>query len=391
MIDNDNPVTPTVVDVLPPPVGDAVPTEAQAPVPRAEVLPTSERAVILRATSAEVVGAGMHVAGLSVVERSLKQLDRMGLSVIIASDGSCPLPKYLPPTALLRRVPRPDELAALRRELAGVPEVGANEVRPSNLGLDGGLEVTDEASRRKAETAVFAELMRGDLGFVARYLNKPVSFFITRHLLCHLPVTPNQVTLGAAMVGLLGALCIATGNYALMVWGFFLAHLQSILDGCDGELARVRFQQSAIGEWLDTLVDDGLNIAIFACLGIGLNRATGSTLLLSAGLIASLMHIVYDIVALNEVRRQGEGGEIIKVRWRLTGSDNMKTRLSSTGVSPLIVLYSIGRRDFFILAFLAYALIGLPKLALIHALGIAAPLLVIASVQVIWRLRGSPE
>ena len=290
--------------------------------------------MILRATSAEVVGAGMHVAGLSVVERSLKQLDRMGLSVIIASDGSCPLPKYLPPTALLRRVPRPDELTALRRELAGVPEVGANEVRPSNLGLDGGLEVTDEASRRKAETAVFAELMRGDLGFVARYLNKPVSFFITRHLLCHLPVTPNQVTLGAAMVGLLGALCIATGNYALMVWGFFLAHLQSILDGCDGELARVRFQQSAIGEWLDTLVDDGLNIAIFACLGIGLNRATGSTLLLSAGLIASLMHIVYDIVALNEVRRQGEGGEIIKVRWRLTGSDNMigaTTRMIGVG------------------------------------------------------------
>ena len=366
----DEPTTPTVVDVVP---------------------PTAKGAVMLRATAAEVVGAGMRVAGLSVIERSLKQLDRMGLSIIVASDGSCPLPKYLPATALLRRVPRPDELSALRRELSGVPEVGADEVRPANRGLESSLKVTDEASRKKAETAIFAELMRGDLGFVARYLNKPVSFFITRHLLCHLPITPNQVTLGAALVGLLGALCIATGNNALMVWGFFLAHLQSILDGCDGELARVRFQQSAIGEWLDTLVDDGLNIAIFACLGIGLHRATGSNLLLAAGLVASLMHIAYDIVALNEVRRQGEGGEIIKVRWRLTGSDNMKTRLSSKRSSPLIALYTIGRRDFFVLAFLVYALLGLPKLALIHALGIAVPLVVIASVQVIWRLRGSPE
>ena len=366
----DEPTTPTVVDVVP---------------------PTAKGAVMLRATAAEVVGAGMRVAGLSVIERSLKQLDRMGLSIIVASDGSCPLPKYLPATALLRRVPRPDELSALRKELSGVPEVGADEVRPANRGLESSLKVTDEASRKKAETAIFAELMRGDLGFVARYLNKPVSFFITRHLLCHLPITPNQVTLGAALVGLLGALCIATGNNALMVWGFFLAHLQSILDGCDGELARVRFQQSAIGEWLDTLVDDGLNIAIFACLGIGLHRATGSNLLLAAGLVASLMHIAYDIVALNEVRRQGEGGEIIKVRWRLTGSDNMKTRLSSKRSSPLIALYTIGRRDFFVLAFLVYALLGLPKLALIHALGIAVPLVVIASVQVIWRLRGSPE
>ncbi len=368
--DADEPVTPTVVDAIPQP---------------------AKRAVIVRATASEVVGAGMHVAGLSVVERSLKQLDRMGLSIIVASDGSCPLPKYLPPTALLRRVPRPDELAGLRKELEGVPEVGADEVRPTNRSLDGGLKVVDEISRRKAESAVFAELLRGDLGFVARYLNKPVSFFITRHLLCRLPLTPNQVTLGAALVGLLGATFIASGSYTFMLWGFFLAHVQSILDGCDGELARVRFQQSAIGEWLDTLVDDGLNIAIFAALGIGFYRATGSNLFLSAGLVASLMHIVYDFVALTEIRRQGEGGEIIKVRWRLTGSDNMKTRLTKTRANPMIVLYTMGRRDFFVFIFLVYALLGLGKLALVHALLIAGPLFVIAATQVIWRLRGSPE
>jgi len=51
----------------------------------------------------------------------------------------------------------------------------------------------------------------------------------------------------------------------------------------------------------------------------------------------------------------------------------------------------MGRRDFFVLAFLIYALLGLAKLALLHALLIAGPLCVIALVQVIWRLRGSPE
>ena len=397
-VTDDTPVTPTptLVDVLPPPAEvDGIRQLVEEQPVRSGVADDaadpSRRAVILRATSAEVVGAGMRVAGLSVVERSLKQLHRMGLSVIVASDGSCPLPKYLPPTAMLRRVPRPDELSALRKELEGVPEVGADEVRPTNVGLDGGLRVTDEASRRKAETAVFSELLRGDLGFVARYLNKPVSFFITRHLLSRLPVTPNQVTLGAAVIGLTGAVLIATGNGALMLWGFFLAHVQSILDGCDGELARVRFQQSALGEWLDTLVDDGLNIAIFTAIGLGFHRATGSSLYLSAGLVSALMHIVYDFVALTEIRRQGETGEIIKVRWRLTGSDNMKTRLVRKGVTPTLVLYTMGRRDFFVLAFLVYALLGLGKLTLVHAFLIAAPLFVIAAYQVIWRLRGSPE
>ena len=391
MTDQDEPVTPTVVDALPPPVAAVLLPPAADALPPAAVAPPSKRAVIVRATAAEVVGAGMRVGGLSVVERSLKQLDRMGLSIVVASDGSCPLPKYLPASALLRRVPRPDELLALRRELEGVPEVGADEVRPSNHSLADGIKVADEPSRHQAESAVFAELMRGDLGFVARYLNKPVSFFITRHLLCRLPVTPNQVTLGAALIGLLGATFIASGHYPLMIWGFFLAHVQSILDGCDGELARVRFQQSAIGEWLDTLVDDGLNIIIFAALGVGFYRATHSNLLLSAGLVASLMHIVYDFVALTEIRRQGEGGEIIKVRWRLTGSDNMKTRLTKSRSNPMLVLYTMGRRDFFVLAFLIYALLGFGKLALIHALLIAGPLFVIATAQIIWRLRGSPE
>jgi phosphatidylglycerophosphate synthase len=369
VIDDDASITPTLVEAFPP----------------------DRRPALLRATSAEVVGAGMRVAGLSVVDRSIKQMDRMGLSIVIASDGSCTLPKYLPPSVILRKVPRPDDLSSLRNEMAGAIEIAADEVRPSNRSLDGGMKVVDEASRKKAETAIFAELMRGDLGFVARYLNKPVSFFITRHFLCHLPVSPNQVTIGAALIGLLGAVCIASGSYALMVWGFFLAHVQSILDGCDGELARVRFQQSALGEWLDTIVDDGLNIVIFAAIGIGLYRGGGSPLVLCAGLAASVFHLVYDAVALSEIRRQGEGGEIIKVRWRIAGRDNMKTRLNAKRTSPMVLVYSLGRRDFFVLAFLVYALLGLAKLTLVHALIIAGPLCMIALVQVVWRLRGSPE
>lgn len=353
--------------------------------------PTAKRAVLLRATAAEVVGAGMRVAGLSVVERSLKQLDRLGLSIVIASDGSCPLPKYLPPSAMLRRVPRPEELVSLRKELQGIPEVGANEVRPSHRSLDGGMKVTDEASRRRAESAIFAEIARCDLGFIARYLNKPVSFFITRHLLCHLPFTPNQVATVAAAIGLLGAVLIASGNYAFMVWGFFLAHVQSILDGCDSELARVRLQQSSLGEWLDTLVDDGLNIVIFAALGIGFYRATGTALLLSAGLMAAVMHLVYDSVAITEILRQGKSGKIAKIRWRLIGGNDIHARPSTKRSNPMVALYALGRRDFFVLAFLVYALLGLGKLALLHALFVAGALFVLAAAQIIWRLRGSPE
>ena len=330
----------------------------------------------------------MRVAGLSVLERAIKQLHRQQYHVVLASDGSCRLPPYLPASVRVHKVPKPENLIALRRELSGAIEVGADEVRPATGSLEGTLRVIDEASRRRAERAIFAELLRGDLGFVARYLNKPVSFFITRHLLCRLPFSPNQVTLGAAVLGLLGALLVASGGPALMIWGFFLAHLQSILDGCDGELARVRFQQSALGEWLDTLVDDGLNIVLFACIGVGVFRVTGRPLALAAGLLAAVLHTVYDAIAYREIRLQGRGGETIKLRWHLVGSADMKTRLDKGKRDPLATVHTLGRRDFFILAFLVYALLGVPWLALVHAFLIAGPLAVIAAVQLIWRARG---
>ena len=180
---------------------------------------------------------------------------------------------------------------------------------------DRGLRVVDEPSRVAAEDAIFNDLLRGDLGLVARHINKKISFRITRHLLCHWPITPNQVTLGAGLLGLLGCFLIATGSQDAIVLGFLLAQFQSILDGCDGELARVRFQQTAIGEWLDTIVDDVLNLALVAAVGVGLSRHGGSENDIWLALGACAMLLTYNIIAYRELVKQGEGGEVLKIRW----------------------------------------------------------------------------
>jgi hypothetical protein len=136
------------------------------------------------------------------------------------------------------------------------------------------------------------------------------------------------------------------------------------------------------------VVDDGLNIVLFACIGVGVFRATGSLLALTAGILAAALHVGYDVIAYRELSLQGGGGEIIKVRWHLTGSSDMKTRLATGKRDPLAMVHTMGRRDFFILAFLVYGLLGVPWLALIHALLIAGPLAVVAGAQVVWRARG---
>jgi phosphatidylglycerophosphate synthase len=342
--------------------------------------------VLVRATRSESAGAGMPMAGLSVCERSLKQFRSQNLEVVLASDGSCSLPKLLPPGVGLRRVASVGDLDELRSELAGVQEVGADEVRPVARDLAGAIRVTDEASRKRAEDAVFAQLLRGDLGIVARHINKPVSFRITRYLLCRMTLTPNQVSIIAGLIGLCGAALVATGQRWVMIAGWLLAHTQSILDGCDGELARVRFQKSRVGEWLDTCIDEVLNTSLFACAGIGLWRQSGSVLALAVGLTAASINVLYDVVALTELVRQGQGGEMMKIRWWVAQDLDMKNRTGEKRGDLLVIVHGFIRRDFFVFAFLVYALAGVPFLILVHAGLMALGQLVLSIGQVVWRI-----
>ncbi len=354
--------------------------------------PVPPAAILLRATHDESVGASMKVAGLSVMERAIKQFGRTPTQrVIIATDGALPLPTNLPRHVEIHRLDGEPgaAIAALQTQLGGAPVIGADVVRARGGTLTGGVRVVDQATRRQAEDEIFGDLLRGDLGFIARHINKKISFRITRHVLCHLPITPNQVTLGAAVIGLLGCFLIASGGYAAMIAGFLLAQFQSVLDGCDGELARVRFQQSAIGEWLDTLVDDFLNLALVSSLGIGLWRAGQGWPAAVGGGAAFGMFLVYNVVSYRELILQGVGGELIKINWSLTRGRNMKSMVSAdsggaAGGAARFFL-TLGRRDTFVFSWLVLAVLNLLPIALVWALVASLSCFVVAVAQLFAR------
>jgi 1L-myo-inositol 1-phosphate cytidylyltransferase / CDP-L-myo-inositol myo-inositolphosphotransferase len=351
------------------------------------------RAVIVRATSETLPGSTMKVAGLTVAERAVRQWARVpGASVEVLSDGSVPLPAAPGPRVAVHDAGSVRDPAA-RFGAAAEDVLPANLVDPAGRPRTGGAPVlvTDEPSRRRAEDAIFAELLRGDLGLAARWLNKPLSLRITRHLLCRLPVTPNQVTVGSALIGLCGCALIATGSYAAVVVGFLLAHLQSVLDGCDGELARVRFQQSAIGEWLDTVADDALNLALIGALALALRNPArggppGGPLL---AVLAGLMLLSYNVVAYRELIRLGEGGEVLKVRWWFARGGDMKAMAGQSTRSPAAFLYNLGRRDVFVFVWFLFALVDRLDLVLYFALIVAGTSFFVAAGQVLSRTRSS--
>ena len=88
-------------------------------------------------------------------------------------------------------------------------------------------------------------------GFISRHVNRRVSRPLAR-LLSHTPVTPNQVTIMSLGVALAGFFSFVYGYY---VFGALLAQASSIVDGVDGDLARIKKQTSAFGGFLDSVVD----------------------------------------------------------------------------------------------------------------------------------------
>ena len=73
-------------------------------------------------------------------------------------------------------------------------------------------------------------------GFVSRHLNRRVSRPMAR-LLSHTPVTPNQVSIVSLGVALGSFLCFVYGYHIIAA---LLAQASSVVDGVDGDLARLK-------------------------------------------------------------------------------------------------------------------------------------------------------
>ena len=84
-----------------------------------------------------------------------------------------------------------------------------------------------------------------DDSFLARHFDRRISRSISKRLV-HTRTTPNQITLGGMMIGLLGALLLSQPGYWPKLIGALLFLLCVVVDGVDGEVARLKLQESPL-------------------------------------------------------------------------------------------------------------------------------------------------
>ena len=247
------------------------------------------------------------------------------------------------------------------------PRPGAWEYIPAHDAID------------STETRFLRGSGKSQDGFVSRFLNRPLSRTITR-LLLRSPITPNAWTWLIFPLPVIAALIMARGTYGSFVCALLLFQAFSILDGCDGEIARAKFMESENGRRLDDFFDVLSNILLVLGLGIGLRHvhAPFGGIYFAEGILCALL------IAANEwllaraptaVAGNDSLGETLYPRHRALVE---RSGLLAFGEKFASLVMQLTKRDIAVLFFVFLAVIGLPALILHMLFAVSAVSLVLA-------------
>jgi CDP-L-myo-inositol myo-inositolphosphotransferase len=113
-----------------------------------------------------------------------------------------------------------------------------------------------------AEKKLIKSLTKPQDGIVSKNFNRKVSGLITKLFLIKTPISPNIITLSTLILAIPIFLLLAKGVYPWILLGGLLIQFLSILDGCDGEIARLKFMKTKWGAFFDTVIDRYVDIII---------------------------------------------------------------------------------------------------------------------------------
>lgn len=178
----------------------------------------------------------------------------------------------------------PDALAEHlhARFMARAPLPSGNDVSTGQAQLV--LRVFDEPDLLSAEQTIRRASYKSTDNRLARFnrrMSLPISIALIRT-----PLTANQFSVALVAIGFYSAWLFSLGHYAASVLAAFLSLAASVLDGCDGEIARLKYQDSALGCWIETVGDYSYYIAIFIGMTVGAVRSTGLPLFYWVGAAA---------------------------------------------------------------------------------------------------------
>jgi CDP-L-myo-inositol myo-inositolphosphotransferase len=184
--------------------------------------------------------------------------------------------------------------------------------------IDGGdlwwHDIDEPEDARVARSKLLEGLRTEKDGPISRTLNRPISTRISAHVV-KTSLTPNQVSVITLLMSVIAAIVVAGATYPMLVLGGILFHFASVLDGVDGEVARLKFQSSRQGEYVDTVCDSIAYVVFLAGLTVAAYRAPVPDILFWNGVAATIACALGLVNITLYLSRKGESGSARTVEY----------------------------------------------------------------------------
>ncbi|MEZ4434009.1 MAG: NTP transferase domain-containing protein [bacterium] len=237
----------------------------------------------------------------------------------------------------------------------GVQALAADgKARVADVGAAWWQDVDTPPTIKHAEKLLFRSLTKPIDGPISKAINRRFSKTITR-LVMNTSIVPNHMTAVGLLVGLAAAAVTAFSTPAswwLLPIGGLLYQLSSMIDGCDGEIARLKFKHSDSGEWFDTISDDVINLSYQLALGFALYRWTGDALWFQLGAVTFGLGWVVCISLYRKLLANGKGTHLA-IEW------SMRQENAGWFNRFCAKLEFVAKRDFYALTLMVLSFIGI--------------------------------
>lgn len=208
-----------------------------------------------------------------------------------------------------------------------------------------------EDAAARAEDLIFAHVGKTATGWLSRNINSKISLPTSR-LLVKTPLTPNMISVLINIIGMLCGVFYAIGH---PVWGALCMQAATILDRCDGEVARVKLMETHKGQWVDTISDQVTVLSFMLGVPIGYYVISKSPLAIILGAVNVFIFLFFVVWSFYFLKKYTNSGSLVTY----FDVDKLVEGKKASLMRRLIkIVRPMGRRNFYSLAFLVIAIVG---------------------------------
>ncbi|MFQ5674796.1 MAG: NTP transferase domain-containing protein [bacterium] len=216
-------------------------------------------------------------------------------------------------------------------------------IRSFDIGKHFWQDVNTESDAKHAERLLLHSTRSEGDGFIAKTINRKISNWITSGLL-RTPIKPNHISIFNFCLSVFTAWIISFGKPLTTIIGGILFQLTSILDGCDGEVAKIKLQDSKFGALIDTITDHASYVIFIIGVTVGAFRATKSPVIFYVAGATLLFLMLALPVAFRYIKKKGSAS-LRELDQGIAGLNHASQKVWYLRFYGIV--HHLGRRDLF--------------------------------------------